>query len=711
MKRPASAPAPGTPKVVGRFLALAGACVLLYSAAAAGVYLAFNDNLPDIDAWSFQPKRVTRVYSADGKHLKDFLEENREILAFEEIPQAMHDALLAIEDQRFYSHWGIDTHGIFRAAVRNLLTLSLTSQGASTITQQLARNLFPEVGTQRSSASLEAVRATYARKIREQITAVQLERLYTKQEILTMYLNTVFFGHTCYGLKAAARYYFNKDVAQLGVSECALLAGVLKAPNRYSPFSDPAMARTRRNQVLANMVQTGKLSRSAYRALQDKPVVTRRGHRAETYGLAPYFIEYVRQRLEREYGSGIYRDGVTVHTTLDSRLQRIAEKHYTVELKQVQERVDEHLRRFGGSRRPDSAVVQAAFIAMDPATGRVLALIGGRDFAASKFNRATQALRQAGSAFKPFVYTAAIDNNRFPIDVVDDNAVTIWENGRLWGPENYDRNFLGPMTLREALKQSRNLVAVKLADEIGPGLIRRYARTMGISSRIDAVPSLALGTCDVYLLDLVGAYAVFPNKGVFVEPMTVTRITSQEGDVLFEQHSGPQREVLRPGVAVVMMDMMRAVVDEPGGTAYRARTTYGLTTAAAGKTGTTNEYTDAWFVGFTPHLVAGVWVGLDDPSLRLWEKQSGAVAALPLWARFMEEVYRTVEPYRSRRSESFDYPGDLVVRLPVCQDSHRLATRYCPHQTTDLFLKDEALPSTCPIHGGAAARRPPTRRF
>ncbi|MBT4499311.1 MAG: PBP1A family penicillin-binding protein [Gemmatimonadetes bacterium] len=580
-----------------------------YALFLAGIYLAFNDNLPDIDAWSFQPKRITRVFSADGKHLKNFLEENREILTYEEIPEAMQEALVAIEDQRFYSHWGIDMRRIFGAALANLRSMDLTAQGASTITQQLARNLFSEVGDQRSSASLEAVLGSYARKVREQITAVQIERLYTKREILTMYLNTVFFGHNCFGLKAAARFYFDKDVDALTIDECALLAGLLPAPNIYSPFRNPDKARRRRNQVLAGMVQTKKLSTNTYRKLQNRPVIARRSQRAATYGLAPYFIEYVRQQLERQYGSGLYRDGVTVHTTLDSRLQEIAEKHFAIEIGRVHERVNQYLARQDSSEGlPDSAVVQAAFIAMDPRTGHILAMIGGRDFSESKFNRATQAKRQAGSSFKPFVYTAAIDNNRFTIDMLEDNAITIWEEGKLWDPENYDKKFRGPMTLREGFKQSRNLIAIKLADQIGPGLIRRYARNMGITTRINAVPSIGIGTSDVHLLDLVSAYCVFPNKGIYVEPMSVAHIVDKEGNTSFEKQTGRRREVLRPATAVIMTDMLRSAIDEQGGTGHSIRTFYRFKPDAAGKTGTTNDYRDAWFIGFTPHIVAGVWV-------------------------------------------------------------------------------------------------------
>ena len=682
----------------------------IYALSLVGFYLLFNDNLPDIAAWTFQPKRITKVYSEDGQHLKDFLEENREILTYEEIPQSMRDALISIEDQRFFSHWGIDIQRIFGAIIANIRTVSLTAQGASTITQQLARNVFVEkVGNQRGSASLEAVKETYARKVREQITAVYIERLYTKQEILTMYLNKVYFGHGAHGLKAATRYYFDKDVAELNVLESALLAGLLKAPNGYSPIRRPERALKRRNQVLFSMVNNGKLSRQSYDALRRQPIVTRLRTRDETYDLAPYFVEHVRQQMQRDLGTSIYREGFTVRTTLDSRLQRIAEKFYASETQRVEQNVNAYLARQDSSEGlPDSAKVQAAFVALDPKTGRILAMIGGRDFNESKFNRATQAKRQPGSSFKPFVYTAAIDNNRFSVDVLDDNAITLHNKttGEFWDPENYDKKFKGPMTLRDGFKQSRNLIALKLADEIGPPLIRRYARNMGISTPIRAIPSIGIGTSEVLLLDLVSAYSVFPNRGIHVQPFSVERIEDKDGNAIFSRESGSKREVLRPAVAIVMTDMMRSVIDEVGGTGRAIRTRHRFRPDAAGKTGTTNDYTDAWFIGFTPHLVAGVWVGMDNPSLRLWPRQAGSAAALPLWAQFMKEVYDKVEPYKSMTQEKFDYPETLVERLTTCTDSHKLATRFCPNQSEDIFIKNEAVPISCPLHGGNQSTTP-----
>lgn len=664
----------------------------------------FSNDLPDVAAWNFEPKRLTKVFSNNGKHLHNFLEENREIITYEELPKAMRDAIISIEDQRYFSHWGIDILRILGAIVANIQSMSPTAQGASTITQQLARNVFvEEVGNQRSSGSWEAITSTYARKIREQITSIYIERLYTKQEILTMYLNKVYFGHGAHGLKAAADYFFDKRVPDLSVEESALLAGLLKAPNGYSPIRKPNRAFKRRNQVLFSMVQNGKLSRQSYNKLRRIPIKIRTRNQLSTHGSAPYFVEHVRQQLQKELGNTLYRDGYIIETTLDSRLQDIAEKHYKNEVERVEKNVNRYLSQQDSSiGLPDSASVQAAFIAMDPHTGQILALIGGKDFASSKFNRATQAKRQPGSSFKPFVYTAAIDNNRFTTEIIEDNAITLYDQttGEFWDPENYDKKFLGPMTLRDGLKQSRNLIALRLTDDIGPNLIRRYARNMGITTTVKAIPSIGIGTSEVTLIDMVAAYSVYPNKGIYVEPYCISSITDNDGKELFRKISGNKREVLRPAAAVIVTDMLRSVMDETGGTGRGARTRYGFTPEAAGKTGTTNDYTDAWFIGFTPHLVAGVWVGIDNPSLRLWPRQAGSSAALPMWALFMKEAYSEIAKYRDLSKAEFDYPEQLVSTLSICLESYKLATRFCPNRDQDLFIKSESRPAFCPLHGG-----------
>ena len=685
----------------------ASAYLFLYAVGGGLVYALFSDELPDIDTLeTFQPKRVTRVWSADGQHLLDFKEENRELIRdFDEIPQAMKDALISIEDRRFFSHWGVDLRRIFGAIRENLRRLDPTRQGASTLTQQLARNLYQKVGRQSSSASLELVRSSYARKIREAITAVHIERLYTKREILVMYLNTVFFGHDAFGLRSAARLYFDKEIGDLTIEECALIAGLLKAPNKYSPLVNPNEARTRRNVVLVEMVRAGKLGRAYARRLGAEPVRVHRGQRAETYGLAPYFVEYVRRQLDDRYGKSLYQDGYTVHTTVHSRMQQIAERLFSEQLDAVQVKVDAHVAKLDSTQLPASVstLVQGAFVAMDPKSGEILVMIGGRR--GDKYNRAYQAKRQAGSSFKPFVYTVALDNGRFPIDVLDDNAITIIErDGSVWTPENYDRKFKGRMTLREGFMQSRNIIALKLAKEVTAGRISQYAHAMGLSTRMKEVPSIGIGSSEVILLEMVAAYAVFPNRGILVEPTAVRSVEDADGNII-ERSASRRTEVLRPAVAVLMTDMLRSVMDPKGlGTGRGARTRYGFRSPAGGKTGTTNDYIDAWFIGFTPDMVAGVWIGVDDQRVSL-ANQAGSAAALPLWARFMREVYQTVEPYKNRRAIDFEYPEELVEYRAVCDDTHTLATRYCPNQSQDLFIRGGVIPDTCPLHGSASSRR------
>ncbi len=696
-----------TLRAVKKIVLGASACLFLYAVGGGLVYALFSDELPDIDTLeTFQPKRVTRVWSADGQHLLDFKEENRELIRdFDEIPQAMKDALISIEDRRFFSHWGVDLRRIFGAIRENLRRLDPTRQGASTLTQQLARNLYQKVGRQSSSASLELVRSSYARKIREAITAVHIERLYTKREILVMYLNTVFFGHDAFGLRSAARLYFDKEIGDLTIEECALIAGLLKAPNKYSPLVNPNEARTRRNVVLVEMVRAGKLGRAYARRLGAEPVRVHRGQRAETYGLAPYFVEYVRRQLDDRYGKSLYQDGYTVRTTVHSRMQQIAERLFSEQLDAVQVKVDAHVAKLDSTQLPASVstLVQGAFVAMDPKSGEILVMIGGRR--GDKYNRAYQAKRQAGSSFKPFVYTVALDNGRFPIDVLDDNAITITErDGSVWTPENYDRKFEGRMTLREGFMQSRNIIALKLAKEVTAGRISQYAHAMGLSTRMKEVPSIGIGSSEVILLEMVAAYAVFPNRGILVEPTAVRSVEDADGNII-ERAASRRTEVLRPAVAVLMTDMLRSVMDPKGlGTGRGARTRYGFRSPAGGKTGTTNDYIDAWFIGFTPDLVAGVWIGVDDQRVSL-ANQAGSAAALPLWARFMREVYQTVEPYKNRRAIDFEYPDELVEYRAVCDDTHTLATRYCPNQSQDLFIRGGVIPDTCPLHGSASSRR------
>ncbi|HID95579.1 MAG TPA: hypothetical protein EYP53_05925, partial [Candidatus Latescibacteria bacterium] len=447
---------------ITKFLRYLAICSLIYLLVLGSILVYFGRGLPSLEQLErIKPKLITTLYSADGQILKRFAEERRELVSYERIPPQLINAVVAVEDERFWEHWGLVPSAIIRAAFANLKARRIV-QGGSTITQQLARNLFL------------SQRINLTRKIKEALTAVRIERTYSKREIVEMYLNQVYFGHGAWGVQSAARLYFSKDVEDLSPTQCFLLAALLKAPSIYSPIDYPDRALMRRNFVIERMRRVGMISDSQAQEYKESDLEL--NPRAEMAEEAPYFVEYVRQELERKYGSHIlYEDGVSVYTTLNLRLQRVAEQVFQKELARRQQIVDrqkEMTQEDSSLVSPDSLeavpadtlkkrVVQGALIAIDPSNGHILAMLGGRDFRESKFNRAVQALRQPGSAFKPFVYTAAVDNGYRPTDIILDSAITLpMADGTWWRPENYDRRFLGPITLREALKHSRNVATI-----------------------------------------------------------------------------------------------------------------------------------------------------------------------------------------------------------------------------------------------------------
>ncbi|MDA0745305.1 MAG: transglycosylase domain-containing protein, partial [bacterium] len=434
-------------------------CSLLCISFAAGVFWYFKDGLPSFaQLEEVEPARTTNIYSADDAVLKRFWVENRVPISYDQLPKAAIDALISTEDQHFWRHWGVSLPDIFRAVLRNIVREgSLKGHGASTITQQLARNLFLDQ------------EQTWSRKIKEQLAAVLLERTYTKREIIEMYFNKVLFGNSAYGIESAAERFFGKPAHEMSIDECALLVGILRGPYYYSPINHPRRARDRRDFVLRKMYSARTISREEYQSAQRRPIILK--NQEEETGDAPYFTEYIRKYLEENHGWGVlYKDGASVYTTLDSRVQRIAEETLKRQLDEVQRDVDARRRR----NPPDSTfwarlktredtvaatVVQGALVAIDPHTGHILAMVGGKDFNKSKFNRAVQALRQPGSAFKPFIYTAAIDQKIPPTQRFPDTAVSIrMSDGSYWQPENYDRKFLGWLTMREGLAMSRNVI-------------------------------------------------------------------------------------------------------------------------------------------------------------------------------------------------------------------------------------------------------------
>jgi penicillin-binding protein 1A len=583
-----------------------------------------------------------------------------------------------MEDRRFWDHWGVSVRDIIRALWIDLKALR-TVQGASTLTQQLARNLFL------------TTEQTVNRKFKEMLVAVRIEKTYSKEEILELYLNQQYLGHGAYGAESAARLYFNKGVEDLNVSECATIAGLLKAPSNYSPLDHPHKALYRRNLVLDAMAECGDISRDDAESLKKTSLGLNPQPGSE--GEAPYFVEYVRQWIEDTFGSDmLYVDGVSVYTTLDLRYQRLANKA-------MDRLLQEHQQRFP-SYQARGRIVQGALLAIEPASGQIRAMVGGRDFKESQFNRAVQAPRQPGSAFKPFVYTAAIDNGYTPIsEMLDQPLVIIGDDRKEWRPKNYDGSLGGPTTLRDGLRLSRNLVTIRLLQKIGPEQVVFYAHRMGIRTSLRPYPSLALGTSEVTALDLTAAYAVFPNNGIWVKPISIERIVDRNGDEpdIFRRMVRQEKkvkEVLNPRTAYIMTNLLQTVVDR--GTGNRARQE-GFILPAGGKTGTTDDYTDAWFVGFTPPVAATVWVGFDDPQYDLGHGQSGSVAALPAWAEFMKGL----QDYRLIAAEDFEVP-DGIIRARICADSKLLATQYCPRLANEgqaeVFIAGTEPTEYCPLH-------------
>ncbi len=700
---------------VRRILLYCGICVLVYAGIVGAVVLRFKDELPSFSQLEeVEPARTTSIISADGVVLKRFWVENRVPITYGQIPEAAIWALTATEDQLFWRHWGVSLPDIVRAVLRNVLEEgSLKGHGASTITQQLARNLFLDQ------------KQTWTRKVKEQLTAVLLERTYTKREIIEIYFNKVLFGNGAYGIQSAAERFYGKDAKELTLDECALLVGLLKGPYFYSPINHPRRARDRRDLVLRLMRSTGGITHAQYLSATRRPIVLK-DTQVEEIGEAPYFTEYIRRYLEKNYGWNLlYKDGASVYSTVDSRIQSIAEETLLKHLETVQKRVAAK-RRWnppdstfwaGISTLEDSlraTVVQGALVALDTHTGHILAMVGGRDFKQSKFNRAVQALRQPGSAFKPFIYASAIaqkipSTRRYP-----DTAVSVeMYDGSLWRPQNYDRKFLGWMTMREGLAMSRNVVSTKILEEVGPRTAVRLSKRMGISSRIRAVKSLGMGTSEVKLIDLVAAYGTFPNGGIRVDPVAILKITDKDGNVVESRVQGKEHEALSAEAAAVVTSMLRSVMDMRKqtpkgvwrGTGSSARSAHGFRRPAAGKTGTTQNFADTWFVGFTPRIVAGVWIGFDDYRVSLGSGMSGAAVALPVWARFMKKLHETLD----LPEEEFELPPG-VAQLEVCGDTFEVASIYCPSRLDEVFVPGAEPTSPCPIHTAAVVRHPDLKK-
>jgi len=646
---------------------------------------------------TFEPQQASKLYSHDGRLLAELGVEHRTPVSINALPEYIPQAFVAVEDKRFYNHRGIDPRG-FARAVFGVLTGQSGTGGGSTITQQLARNMFETSVDARIRSGWGVV----VRKIKELQVAFALERAYTKDQILEAYINEINYAHGWYGIQTASRNYFGKNATDLNPAEAALLAGVINLPEYYSPIRNPENAKNRRRLVLRRMVDQGVIPAEDFERYANAPIPTERAVAGGS--IAPYFEEWVRIILDDRFGSKLYTAGLRIYTTLDIPMQRAAEKSMQEGWAGIEARPGfKHITYqayldslAAGVVLPDSvAYVEGLFIALDPWTGSVRAMIGGRDFGLSKFNRATQALRQAGSGFKPFVYTAAISSRIPPTYVVLDGPyITMQADGTEWKPSNYSGRFEGPMTIREGLMKSQNLIAIKLAQEIGLESVAQTAARMGIRSEIERYPSTAIGAVEVRPLEMAEAYSAFANQGTKVRPFPILRVEDAAGRILWDPE--PERtEVLDPLVARIMISMLQGVIE--GGTGYNAiRVNVGLPTevVAGGKTGTTNDGTDIWFTGFTPNLLATVWFGLDRPQ-EIYPRATGAGAPAPVWGNFMRRVYygdpdaldQELREPTIPIPEPWAIPDALETRL-IDRSTGKLASQWCPQeeQILEMFL-------------------------
>lgn len=573
-------------------------------------YYALTIDLPGIDTLKdYRPSIASSVYDDNNELIDDFFLEDRKIVNMAEIPKVVHYAFIAAEDSRFYQHQGFDIQSIFRALFKNFEAGHIV-QGGSTITQQVAKLMYlsPE--------------KKYIRKVKEAILSYKIDKYLTKDEILNLYLNQIYLGHGTYGIESASLGYFGKSAKELTLPEAALLAGLPKAPNTYSPFLYFERAKQRQAYVLSRMVEENYITQ----AEMDKAVKARLKLRdiKPKDKVAAYFVEHIRRYVQEKYGADVlYKEGLSIYTTLNLAAQKAARDALEKGLAELEDR--EKYKR---------GLVQGALYCMDVKTGAIRAMVGGRDFSKSEFNRATQSRRQAGSAFKPLIYTAAFDKGMNPSTRFVDSPIVFEDpsqEGGLWKPKNFDEKFLGPITMRTALVQSRNIVTIKILQEIGIDYAASYAMNMGISSPIARNLSLALGTSGVTLQEIVNAYGVLANGGKKVTPFFIKKIVDRTGNV-FEETKVKSEQVIDPRIAFMTSYIMRDVVES--GTGRRVKS---IGRPVAGKTGTTNNIRDAWFIGFTPSLIAGVWIGFDQETT-LGKNEVGGRAAAPVWLYFMEKV-------------------------------------------------------------------------
>ncbi len=577
-----------------------------------GAIFALTKDLPQIKKLeNFIPSAATKIYSADKVLLAELFIEKRYPVSIKKMPYYLKAAIVATEDKKFYKHFGFDIKGIIRAATKDIIAGEFI-EGASTITQQLAKTLFL------------TKKKNLVRKLNEIILSIQLERRYTKNEILEIYLNQVYFGSGAYGVESAAKIYFNKSVSDLNLNQCALIAGMPKSPSRYSPLNNKDLATKRRNTVLFQMMQDKVITKSRYDNEVKQPVII--NNKKKTYNKAPFFVDIVKKQTGSVLGSSmLYKGGIKIYTTLYYKYQEIAEQSQRKHINNLIKRMQ--------AKNINNPAPQGALVSIDTKTGAILAMTGGNNYQKSSYNRAVFAKRQSGSAFKPIIYALAIEKGLEQNSTILDAPVIFPGSKKAgdWQPENFSRKYSGEITLRYALVHSKNIPAVKLIEKFGVQSTVKFAKKLGIQSKLAPYLSLALGSSETTLVELTSAYAVFPDKGLWIKPFYITKITDRSSAVIWQNI--PVRHIaMSEKSAAIMSDILKGVITE--GTGKKAKFLSGFT---AGKTGTTNNYKDALFIGFSSNIATGVWVGNDNYS-SLGNFETGAKAALPIWIDFMKKV-------------------------------------------------------------------------
>ena len=681
-------------------------------------------DLPSLDELQkFNPEQVTKIVSSDGEVIKKLYTHKRDMIDVSGIPINLRNALLCMEDRDFYEHNGINIKGIFRAVLINILSMS-TKQGASTLTQQLARNMYNDLSSKYKIGS----KKTILRKLKEFITAIKIEQTYTKSEILELYLNSVYFGHGNYGIQSASIYYFSKDASELTLNECAILVGLLPAPAIYSPKNHPERILKRRNLVLNVMFNQGYISEIELENAKEKIIPTKNYEYDNS--LAPHFSEHIRRELEKideELNVNIYKDGLIIQSTLNSKIQNILDKSFNEVMIENQKIFNKHLlsdenqlksleKEFDidldtlknillnnkdiPKKLRKTLLVQGAAVVVNPKNGNILGMIGGRTEKKylDHFNRATQAKRQPGSVFKPFIYLSALEKGSKPCTQLFNQPLVFFiDDTTRWNPQNHDGSTGLLTSLRDGLRRSLNLISVRIVQElINPIDVKNTAEKFGITTPVKAVDAIALGVTDVYPIEMAMAYSAIANNGILNDPLMITSINDNDNRNL-KSFISNSKEIADDKNIFILRDMMKSVLDN--GTGGSLRWKYNFYNPAAGKTGTTNSKTDAWFVGFTKDLTIAIWVGIDDPKMKLGEKQYGSKAALPIFAKTIKGIYDMKEYNFLNETILLDNKADWtipegIIQKKICKETCCLSTDWC-ESYNEYFLEDNLPNEKC----------------